>query len=191
LTANSREPGFHATNGEIVTVSRVDEHQHISLEDGRVLPTTYKHFDHGYAVTAHRSQGQSVDAVVIAGESLNRELFYVAASRGREQVTVITSDQARLEASVGQSGARQSVSELVRTIHARFADDRSMDASRGFARGIRALVEEGRRSVGVERESQRDAVLTPIQQPAIHAAGHERGASVPPFERGHDDGISR
>ena len=191
LTANAREPGFHATNGEIVTVSRVDEHQHISLEDGRVLPTTYKHFDHGYAVTAHRSQGQSVDAVVIAGESMNRELFYVAASRGREQVTVITSDRPRLEASVGQSSARQSVSELVRTMHARFADGRSTDASRGLARGIRELVEDARRSVGMERESLRDAVLTPTQQPAIHAGGYERGASVLPLERGHDDGISR
>ena len=62
----------------------------------------YKQFDYGYAVTAHRSQGQSVDAVVIAGETMSRELFYVAASRGRERLTVITSDKARLEESVAQ-----------------------------------------------------------------------------------------
>jgi hypothetical protein len=31
----------------------------------------YKHFDHGYAVTAHRSQGKSVDAVVISGDAMN------------------------------------------------------------------------------------------------------------------------
>jgi hypothetical protein len=37
------------------------------LEDGRTLPVNYKHFDHGYAVTARRSQGKSVDAVVISG----------------------------------------------------------------------------------------------------------------------------
>jgi conjugative relaxase-like TrwC/TraI family protein len=190
LTANRREPGFHATNGEIVTVSRVDEHQRLCLEDGRVLPSTYKHFDHGYAVTAHRSQGQSVDAVVIAGESMKRELFYVAASRGREHLTVITSDKARLEASVSQSDARQSASELVRTMHGRFAEGLPTDTSRGFARGIRAVVEEGRRSVGVERDAQREAVLAPAQQ-ANHAVGHERGAQVPALERGHDHGLSR
>jgi hypothetical protein len=191
LTANRREPGFHATNGEIVTVSRVDERKRVCLEDGRVLPSTYKHFDHGYAVTAHRSQGQSVDAVVIAGETMKRELFYVAASRGREHVTVMTSDKARLEASVGQSGARQSAFELVRTMHARWRDGGRPDASRGFARGIRAAAEEGRRSLRFDRDSEREAVLAPVQQPAIHAGGHERGAAVAPLERGHDDGISR
>ncbi|MGH9410314.1 MAG: ATP-binding domain-containing protein, partial [Vicinamibacterales bacterium] len=143
------------------------------------------------AVTAHRSQGQSVDEVVIAGETMKRELFYVAASRGREHLTVITSDQARLEASIAQSGARQSACELVRTAHARFADGLPSDASRGFARGIRAVVEGTRWSVGFERDSQRDAVLVAVQQPASHASGHEGGAPVPPLERGHDYGISR
>jgi hypothetical protein len=191
LTANREEPGFRATNGEIVTVARVDEQKRICLEDGRVLPATYKHFDHGYAVTAHRSQGQSVDAVVIAGETMKRELFYVAASRGREHVTVITSDKARLEASVGQSGARQSASELVQTMHGGLRDGGRPDASRGFARAIRTAAEGRRRSLRFDRDSEREAVLAPVQQPAIQAAGHERGAAVAPLERGHDDGISR
>jgi hypothetical protein len=191
LTANRQEPGFRATNGEIVTVSRVDEHKRVCLEDGRVLPSTYKHFDHGYAVTAHRSQGQSVDAVVIASETMKRELFYVAASRGREHVTVITSDKARLEGSVVQSDARQSASELVRTMRAGLRDGRRPDASRGFPRGIRATVDEARRSMRFDRDSERDAALAPVQQPAIHAAGHERGEAVAPLERGQDDGISR
>jgi hypothetical protein len=38
LTANRHEPGFHATNGEIVTVSAVDEKGRIRIEDGRELP---------------------------------------------------------------------------------------------------------------------------------------------------------
>ena len=89
MTANRREAGFHATNGEIVRVSRVDDRGRVHLDDGRTIPSSFKHFDYGYAVTAHRSQGQSVDTVVIAGETMSRELFYVAASRGREQLTVI------------------------------------------------------------------------------------------------------
>ena len=62
LMANRRDPGFRATNGELVTVSRIDEQGRIHLQDGRTLPENYKQFTHGYAVTAHRSQGKSVDA---------------------------------------------------------------------------------------------------------------------------------
>jgi hypothetical protein len=106
LTANRQEPGLRVTNGEMVTVSQVDERGRVHLEDGRMIPSAYKHFDYGYAVTAHRSQGQSMDAVLIASETMSRGLFYVAASRGREHVTVITSDKARLEESVGRFSQR-------------------------------------------------------------------------------------
>jgi hypothetical protein len=114
LTANRRESGFRATNGEIVTVSRVDESGRIQLEDGRELPSTFRQFAHGYAVTAHRSQGKSVDSVIISADGMRKELFYVAATRGRQSVQVITSDKELLRESVARSGARQSASELAR-----------------------------------------------------------------------------
>ncbi len=114
LTANRREPGFRATNGELVTVSRIDEQGRIHLQDGRTLPENYKQFTHGYAVTAHRSQGKSVDAVVISADGMRKELFYVAASRGRDNITVVTSDRDLLRESVAHSVARQSASELSR-----------------------------------------------------------------------------
>jgi len=41
-------------------------------------------------------------------------LFYVAASRGRESITVVTSDRDLLRESVAHSVARQSASELSR-----------------------------------------------------------------------------
>jgi conjugative relaxase-like TrwC/TraI family protein len=114
LTANRREPGFRATNGEIVTVRRVDADEQIHLGDGRILPSSFKQFTHGYAVTAHRSQGKSVDAVIISADGMQKELFYVASSRGREQILVITSDRERLRESIAQSTARKSASELAR-----------------------------------------------------------------------------
>jgi len=114
LLANQRGPEFRATNGELVTVSRIDELQRIHLQDGRALPENYKQFTHGYAVTAHRSQGKSVDAVVLSGDGMRRELFYVAASRGREGIAIITSDKERLRESVGYSDVRQSAVELER-----------------------------------------------------------------------------
>jgi hypothetical protein len=192
LTANRHEGGFHATNGEIVRVSQVDDRGRLQLDDGRSIPASYKHFEYGYAVTAHRSQGQSVDTVVMAGETMSRELFYVAASRGREQLTVITSDKARLRESVGRSGGRLSASELVRTTHAKSAAGLTPDASRGFERGIRTVVEGARQSVGLEPDSHRHVVPTPGQQQASHhAAGHEPEGPADQLQRGQGHGISR
>jgi ATP-dependent exoDNAse (exonuclease V) alpha subunit len=114
LTANRREMGFRTTNGEIVTVSHVDHKGEIHLDDGRLLPSHFKQFTHGYAVTAHRSQGKSVDSVIISADGMPKELFYVAATRGREHILVITSDKERLRESVAQSTARKSASELAR-----------------------------------------------------------------------------
>ncbi|MGA9980695.1 MAG: MobF family relaxase [Candidatus Sulfotelmatobacter sp.] len=114
LTANRREPSFRVINGELVTVSCVDDHGRIHLQDGRAVPENYKQFTHGYAVTAHRSQGKSVDAVVISADGMRKELFYVAASRGRESITVVTSDKDLLRESVARSVARQSASDLSR-----------------------------------------------------------------------------
>jgi hypothetical protein len=47
LTANRREASFQATNGEMVTVSQVDECGRVHLEDGRTIPSSYKQFDYG------------------------------------------------------------------------------------------------------------------------------------------------
>jgi len=114
LTANRRTKDFQATNGEIVTVSKIDSHNRIHLQDGRILPKDFRQFAYGYAVTAHRSQGKTVDAVIISGDNMRKELFYVAASRGRENLAVITSDKERLRETIGLSTARQSASELAR-----------------------------------------------------------------------------
>ena len=113
LTGNRRETDFRATNGELAKVRSVDGGR-IQLEDGRTLPANYHEFDHGYAITAHRSQGKTVDAVVLSGDGMKQEQFDVAASRGREGITVITSDIDRLRESLGISSARPSATELTR-----------------------------------------------------------------------------
>jgi len=169
ITANRREIAFRATNGEIVTVSKLDETGRIHLEDGRVLPSSFKQFTHGYAVTAHRSQGKSVDAVIISGDGMQKELFYVAASRGRESVLVITSDKERLRESIAQSTARKSASELARQ---RPGLRQGMRESRVLAREL------------IKRAVQAEGVLEgrPLPQPL---------RNKPEVERSHDHGMSR
>jgi conjugative relaxase-like TrwC/TraI family protein len=113
LTANRRGPELRATNGELVKVSSLDAGA-IRLEDGRTLPANYHEFTYGYAVTAHRSQGKTVDTVIISADAMKKELFYVAASRGRSEIAVVTSDREQLRESVGVSTMRQSAIELAR-----------------------------------------------------------------------------
>jgi ATP-dependent exoDNAse (exonuclease V) alpha subunit len=111
LTSNRRDNGFRATNGELVTVRSVKSGS-IQLEDARTLPANYREFDHGYAVTAHRSQGKTVDGVILSGDVMKQELFYVAASRGRSEIAIVTSDRELLRESLGISTARPSATEL-------------------------------------------------------------------------------
>ena len=79
---------------------------------GRRLPADYRQFAHGYAVTAHRSRGETVDYEIIAAERMSHDLFYVSATRAREGLTVVTSDSVALRESIGVSGDRQSATEL-------------------------------------------------------------------------------
>jgi hypothetical protein len=69
-----------------------------------------------YAVTAHRSQGKTVDSVIISADVMKQELFYVSASRGREDIAILTSDVNRLGESLGVSMARPSAIELANEI---------------------------------------------------------------------------
>jgi conjugative relaxase-like TrwC/TraI family protein len=145
LMANRRDTNFRATNGEVVTVSRVNDAGGIELEDGRVLPSGYRQFQHGYAVTAHRSQGKTADAVIISADAMKKELFYVSASRARESITVVTSDKELLRDSIGRSGARQSAMELERRSKVRIeAATARLGRQQGEPRGRQAAVDQAR-----------------------------------------------
>ena len=88
-----------------------------------------------------------MDSVIISGDGMQKELFYVAASRGRESVQVITSDKATLRETIGCSTERQSASELARKMRPGL----QQGMNRGFAaacnlarRAIQSLLELGR-----------------------------------------------
>ena len=175
LTANYRTPGFRSTNGEIVTVSRLDSTGGIHLEDGRTLPHNFRQFTHGYAVTPHRSQGKSVDSVIVSADRMPKELFYVSASRGRKSVRVVTSDKESLRESVSRSSARQSASELARKVEPgpRENSHRGLDAARELARRAARYV-----SSMIQRPGhQQDVTNKPEVKPGL--------------EQEHDFGINR
>jgi ATP-dependent exoDNAse (exonuclease V) alpha subunit len=64
--------------------------------------TEHRHFDHGYAVTSHSSQGLTAERVLVHADNsvhpnlLNSRFAYVSISRASHEVTVFTDDVARL-----------------------------------------------------------------------------------------------
>jgi conjugative relaxase-like TrwC/TraI family protein len=166
LTANRRGPDFHATNGEIVTVRHVDERGRICLGDGRILPRDYRQMAHGYAVTAHRSQGKTVDEVIVSADGMSRELFYVAASRGRDRIAVVTSDAEALRASVGRSGTRQSAIELARKALVRL--------DRGVRRGLEAACEVVKRARLQHPQTPQHALARQLPERSVREHGISR-----------------
>ena len=66
------------------------------------LPAGYvaEHVELGYAITAHRAQGATVDTahLVVHSSSMTREAFYVAMTRGRRaNIAYVATDEAQLE----------------------------------------------------------------------------------------------
>ncbi|WP_447974622.1 ATP-dependent DNA helicase [Nitrospira sp. Kam-Ns4a] len=99
--------------GQVLEVSAA--HMTVKLSDGRITSfgaTEYNYLAHGYAVTDYKSQGTTTQTVLVhadAGQQphLNAEghlaptrgnyqSFYVAVTRGREDVQVYTPDVAEL-----------------------------------------------------------------------------------------------
>jgi ATP-dependent exoDNAse (exonuclease V) alpha subunit len=95
------DKGLGVKNGMLGTVESVDAN-HVAVRlDGndsaarRVAfnPSRYWHFDHGYAVTIHKSQGATVDrAYVFASRSTDEALTYVAMTRHRDALRLYISD---------------------------------------------------------------------------------------------------
>lgn len=88
---NDKELGVK--NGMLGTVKAVSENKIAVAIDGdkdRTLtfnPRKYRSFDHGYAVTIHKSQGATVDqSYVLASRTMDRHLAYVAMTRHRDSL---------------------------------------------------------------------------------------------------------
>lgn len=76
-------------NGTLGTVERVAGNRiSVALDSGNrieVPADQYTAFDHGYATTIHKSQGDTVDrAFVLASKGMDRHLTYVAMTRHRD-----------------------------------------------------------------------------------------------------------
>lgn len=95
---NNRD--LRVKNGMLGTIEHVEPGKIIARLDGRggdsvSIPTdSYQAIDHGYATTIHKNQGATVDrAFVLASNTMDRHLTYVAMTRHRDSVQLYANTQ--------------------------------------------------------------------------------------------------
>jgi conjugative relaxase-like TrwC/TraI family protein len=83
--------------------------------------TEHRHFDHGYAVTSHSSQGLTAERVLVHADAgvhpdlLNSRFAYVSISRASHQATLFTDDMAKLCPQLGAEVSKTSALEVNQT----------------------------------------------------------------------------
>ena len=111
IRRNHHEAGL--INGEVLTVRNLREDGSIETHEGKLVPSGFRHFCHGYVVTSHKSQGRTHDHVVIAAEKLDAKAAYVACSRGRQEARVFTPDREHLFKSLGTPSDRLATTDVI------------------------------------------------------------------------------
>jgi ATP-dependent exoDNAse (exonuclease V) alpha subunit len=111
-------------NGELGTIAKIgDEELTDALESGREVSfetEKFRHIDHGYAVTSHSSQGQTVDRVLVNADTqesaplLNDRMGYVAVSRAREDAIVFTDSIQNLRTTLDRRVDKEMALEAMR-----------------------------------------------------------------------------
>ena len=109
-------------------VARLDNNRQIEFN-----VTEHRHFDHGYAVTSHSSQGLTAERVLIHADTgihpdlLNTRFGYVSVSRASYDAQIYTNNSADLIRNLSQEVSKTSALGLG-TIH-------EMPAQHGFEQG--------------------------------------------------------
>jgi conjugative relaxase-like TrwC/TraI family protein len=133
-------------NRELGTVERIDTNGRMEIrwDSGRTSSfesDERRHFDYGYAVTSHSSQGQTAGRVVVhveterAGEKLvNQRLAYVAISRGQYDARIYTDDKAKLTRALDRDVSHRSAFESTPAHTSRQTESRETSRSESVGR---------------------------------------------------------
>ena len=93
--------------------ARLDNNRHIEFN-----ASEHRHFDHGYAVTSHSSQGLTAERVLVHADTsvhpdlLNSRFGYVSISRASHEATLFTDDIAKLGPQLGADVSKTSALEI-------------------------------------------------------------------------------
>ena len=125
FTAPSKALGV--ANRDLGTVQQIDKDGQftVKMDNGKSISfdaNQMRHFDHGYAVTSHSSQGLTAERVMVNLDShthadlINKRFAYVAVSRGSHDAHIYTDNAAslvgKLSHDVVKSSALQTVQQF-------------------------------------------------------------------------------
>jgi conjugative relaxase-like TrwC/TraI family protein len=173
VIAGRNDRTIGVTNGDTGRITAlVDDRLTVALDDGRSteIPRGYAddgHLDHGYAITAHRAQGATVDrAFVLGSDELYREWGYTALSRHRAEARFYVSAQPRFLNQAPEP--LTSGNELVGAVERMLADSRAEHlAQHGLERDVIGELLEHRVAEAVAERASYEERLS--------ALGDERG----------------
>jgi conjugative relaxase-like TrwC/TraI family protein len=105
----------------VIEVIHPDGRLSTRLDDNRQIEfnaSDHRHFDHGYAVTSHSSQGLTAERVLVHADTsvhpdlLNSRFGYVSISRASHEATLFTDDMAKLGSQLGADISKTSALEI-------------------------------------------------------------------------------
>ena len=113
-------------NRDLATIDAIHPDGSLSarLESNRQIEfnaSEHRHFDHGYAVTSHSSQGLTAERVLVHADTsvhpdlLNSRFGYVSISRASHEATLFTDDMAKLAPQLGADVSKTSALEIGQT----------------------------------------------------------------------------
>ena len=137
------------SNGRLDQVNGFDKRGNLILKNGNVIDRNYGHFDLGYVVTSHASQGKDRQLAIAAMgatslPAINAKQFYVTVSRGSEDVAIYVDDKAKVRRNIERSGHQMSATELIGP-SAKAAFEKT--AAREKENGLSKMFHRGRRAV--------------------------------------------
>jgi conjugative relaxase-like TrwC/TraI family protein len=123
LTAPNR--GLGVANRDLGTIQQIGEDGRVTVHmDGdkkktiNFDPHEMRHFDHGYAVTSHSSQGLTAERVLVNMDTkvppklINSRFAYVSISRASHEAQVFTDDAGNLAESLSRNISKASAMEF-------------------------------------------------------------------------------
>jgi conjugative relaxase-like TrwC/TraI family protein len=126
LTAPNRELGV--ANRDLGTIQQIDKGGRVTVRmDGdnektiTFDPRQMRHFDHGYAVTSHSSQGLTAERVLVNmdtdvhPELINSRFAYVSVSRASHEAHIYTNDAASLGENLSRNFTKSAAVDFTKT----------------------------------------------------------------------------
>ncbi len=122
FTAPNRD--LKVANRDLGTVEQIDEGaMKVRMDDGKGTKVTFdpremQHFDHGYAVTSHSSQGLTAQRVLVNMDTdvhpdlINGRFAYVSVSRASHDVRIFTNDASSLAENLSRDVTKASALEF-------------------------------------------------------------------------------